>query len=264
MTSRWDIERALRSSGLPPIARHLALELLTYAEARTAVIPLDYSPSLSDLASDTGLCRSSIRNALNRLEQAGWLMRDRDIFRSRTNHRRTGYALQLPRPPDGLGLGHQMPQARTADALARAPDALGLGHQMAQARARDDQRLGHQMPYASKPFKPSKPEAKPERARSAARAPDALAQTPGNVPELLREATSEQLRDVDRKKMPALLRQEITRRLPDVDQREIDGLAEYVKQHAKGSPVAYLRSIPNEDLRALAAEPPDDGTLRWT
>jgi DNA-binding transcriptional MocR family regulator len=105
---RWTVERGLRDSGLAPSARLVALSLLTRAEAGTAEIPSEFAPSLSMLASDTGLSKSGVKNALSELESGGWLTRDRNFVRSWAEGLPTGYKLHLPSRPL-TGLGHSVP-----------------------------------------------------------------------------------------------------------------------------------------------------------
>ncbi|HEV8275469.1 MAG TPA: helix-turn-helix domain-containing protein [Streptosporangiaceae bacterium] len=121
---RWTVERGLRDSGLAPSARLVALSLLTRAEAGTAKIPLEFAPSLSMLASDTGLSRTGVRNALNKLESEGWLTRNRNLARSWAERLPTGYKLHLPSRALS-GLGHSVPYSSRANsrALSRALSA---------------------------------------------------------------------------------------------------------------------------------------------
>jgi IclR helix-turn-helix domain len=114
---RWTVERGLRDSGLAPSARLVALSLLTRADASTAEIPREFSPSLAHLARDTGLSGASVKRALNTLEAGGWLTRFRDLHRAQTENLPTGYRLHLParptvsqapRPTVSQGLGPNM------------------------------------------------------------------------------------------------------------------------------------------------------------
>ncbi len=124
MTTRWDVERALRDSGLPAAARHVALELLTRAKAGTAGVPAEHSPSLTRLARDTGMSRRAVMDGLNVLESRGWVSRLRDLERARKEHRPTGYRLHVPASARAA-LGQDVPQpARAGRALARAGAAL--------------------------------------------------------------------------------------------------------------------------------------------
>lgn len=99
MTTRWDVERAVLADGdMPPLGRLLMLILATSADQQTAVIPAKFTPSLTGLVRASGLARSTICIYLNRLETAGWLVRQRPTPQeARTKHARTRYALKVPK-----------------------------------------------------------------------------------------------------------------------------------------------------------------------
>lgn len=91
------------------------LDLLTYTDTRTAIVPLRHTPSLTILCGDTGLDRATVQRHLNRLERLGWVRRCRPpVAEARRSHARTGYHCQLP------GLGAE-------DTLPRCAVHLGLG-----------------------------------------------------------------------------------------------------------------------------------------
>lgn len=95
--SKWDVARALKQSDLPAPARLVLWDLLDSADADTAVIPEEFTPSLTDLARTTGLGRSTVKRELNRLERGGWVRRARpDPVKARTEFARTGYRLAVP------------------------------------------------------------------------------------------------------------------------------------------------------------------------
>lgn len=117
-TSKWIIERAvfrddrgdpdrawmLDLKPLVPNDRLVMCALLSRAAAETAVIDADHTPSLSDLAELTGLDRSTVRRALNRLEAACWVVRNRpDPADARSKGARTWYRLGAP-GRDGMPL----------------------------------------------------------------------------------------------------------------------------------------------------------------
>lgn len=79
-------------------------DLIDSADADTAAIPEQFTPSLNDLARTTGLSNSTVKRELNRLEKDGWVIRDRpDPMKARTEFARTGYRLTVPpRPTVGL------------------------------------------------------------------------------------------------------------------------------------------------------------------
>lgn len=122
MPDRWTVERALKGSELSPSSRLILLILLTSADAKTAIVPLAHTPSLTVLARDTGLNRVTVQRHLRALERAGWLRRCRPpIAEARARHARTGYHCQLP------GLDAPGTQARCVAHLGLdAPHIPGL------------------------------------------------------------------------------------------------------------------------------------------
>lgn len=109
MPDRWAIERAVKhkESGLSSSSRLIMLALLTVADTRTAIVPPDYTPSLTVICDWTALDRATVQRHLNRLERDGWLRRCRPpVADARRLHARTGYHCQLP------GLGAESTQPR--------------------------------------------------------------------------------------------------------------------------------------------------------
>jgi hypothetical protein len=150
MPSRFEYERAVRSSSLPPLSRLLALTVATWADVRTGAIPDRLTPSLTTLESATGMARASIRKHLDTLEEGGWLKRDRpSLAAARSEKARTKYAIKIPHGatvPDsgGIELGQDIATARAGDAL----DTQGLGQELPQPRAGDALELGQELPPA--------------------------------------------------------------------------------------------------------------------
>lgn len=147
MPSRFEYERAVRSSDLPSLSRLLALTLATWADVRTGRIPPRLTPSLTTLEGATGMARASVRTHLNKLEAAGWVVRERPtIAAARSERARTHYKIRVPKgfavpDMDGNGLGQEMPQPRAGDAL----DEPRVGQQAPQPRAGDALELGQEM-----------------------------------------------------------------------------------------------------------------------
>lgn len=121
MTTRWDVERALRGSDLPAAARHVALALLSRTEAGTAGVPAEHSPSLARLARDTGYSRREVAYCLSALESRGWVTRLRDLERAHAEKRPTRYRLHVPASARGALVQevHQSTSARGAPALVQ-------------------------------------------------------------------------------------------------------------------------------------------------
>lgn len=98
MSTRWQVESAVLYSQLEPAARLVMFALLTKVDNDTAVVPAEFSPSLSTLAAMTGLGRSTVAAWLNKLEAGGWLTRTRPPKKSKDE--RTQYALHAVSSPD--------------------------------------------------------------------------------------------------------------------------------------------------------------------
>lgn len=129
MTTRWDIEHALRDSGLPAAARLVLHELLSRTDDGGTAIPARFMPSLTDLAHDTGYGRRTVMRALDALESGGWLSRRRDLEAARKDGKPTSYRPKLP-PSARAAL-----EARATVTLdPRATVTLGLGPEGHQAR----------------------------------------------------------------------------------------------------------------------------------
>lgn len=120
-TTRWDVEHALRGSGLPAAARHVALALLTRTKGGTAEVPAEHSPSLAGLARDTGMSRREVAYCLNVLESRGWVTRRRDLKRAWKEKQPTGYRLHVPASAKAALVQdvHQSASARRAPALVQ-------------------------------------------------------------------------------------------------------------------------------------------------
>lgn len=150
MPSRFEYERAVRASGLPPMSRLMALTLATWADLKTGVIPPRLMPSLSKLEESTGMARGSVRTHLDRLETDGWLIRKRPtVAAARSEKARTQYKLRVPKgvavsDSDEIELGQEMTPAGAGD----APDAQKLGQELPQARAGAAPELGQELTTA--------------------------------------------------------------------------------------------------------------------
>lgn len=127
MATKWEINRAVRASNLPAPSRLIMLTLSDIAEAANAEIPERRTPSLTVLARETGLGRSTIATHLTLLEQGGWIARERpDIVAARTRGERTCYRLAIP---EGVELV-QEPDYSTTDLVQerdQASPGAGLG-----------------------------------------------------------------------------------------------------------------------------------------
>jgi hypothetical protein len=147
MPSRFEYERAVRSSDLPSLSRLLALTVATWADVRTGIIPERLQPSLTTLEEATGMVRASVRTHLNKLEDGGWLVRKRPaVAAARKEKARTKYTIRIPKgaavpDSDGIELGQEMSNSGAGDALT----GERLGQEMPQPRAGDAPELGQEM-----------------------------------------------------------------------------------------------------------------------
>lgn len=107
MPGRFEYERAIRRSSLPPLSRLLALVIATWADLNTGVIPERYQPSQSVLMQATGLSKSAFLSHRTNLVQSGWLtFESPGQERARREHAQNVYAIHLPaRSPDDLAKG---------------------------------------------------------------------------------------------------------------------------------------------------------------
>jgi DNA-binding Lrp family transcriptional regulator len=94
--SKWDIDTAIQASHMAPNARLIMFVFISAADPETAAIPERFTPSLEDIASRTGLSKSTVAEWLTVLEDSGWIKRDRpSIAESLGSGRRTCYVLAI-------------------------------------------------------------------------------------------------------------------------------------------------------------------------
>lgn len=136
MPGRFEFERAIRRSDLPPLARLLALTLATWADMKTGEIPDRYQPAQSVLMQATGMSKSAFLSHRRTLVRDGWVSYDSpDPVKAREEHAQCSYRLHIPaRSGDDLAKGDIADTgsggARSpGDLGARSPGDLGLGRQ---------------------------------------------------------------------------------------------------------------------------------------
>lgn len=138
MTTRWEVERAVFASDLTPTERLTALTLLAMTDADSAVIPAEHTPSLTRIQAMTGQGATTVKRALNALEESGWVVRKRpDVAKARADKERTRYALKVPvtRSTQGLEARSTQGLARSTQGLVtRSTEGLGLGPQRATSQ----------------------------------------------------------------------------------------------------------------------------------
>lgn len=116
MPTKWEINVAVRTSGLPAPSRLIILILSDLADANTGVIPDDRTPSLRELAEWTGLGKGPIATHLNLLEERGWVIRVvPPIDLARREHARTKYSLAVGNAVDSADRRARGRHARPAE-----------------------------------------------------------------------------------------------------------------------------------------------------
>jgi hypothetical protein len=161
MPSRFEFEREIRRSGLPPLARFIALTIATWADAETGAISRKNQPAQSVLLEATGMSKSAFLTHRKTLLDGGWLRCvSPDKIKAQKEHAQNVYSIHLPdgwaRSGDDLAfpgqVGHDPIEARSGDDLAqsnqngtspdeaRSPADLALGRQATQPKT-DDVRI---------------------------------------------------------------------------------------------------------------------------
>lgn len=115
---KWRVNRAVRQSTLPPPSRLIMLVLAERADSKTAVIPDEHTPSLVELAAETGLGEATVKRHLVALESAGWVKRERPTPEQMARHIPSAYTLAV-----GFGGSERAPE--TANSGAQSEPAGG-------------------------------------------------------------------------------------------------------------------------------------------
>jgi hypothetical protein len=110
---KWQVNKAVRASNLPSAARLVMLVLSDMAEVKGGYIPAKHSPSLADLAHQTGLGESTVKAQLTVLEELGWVRRTRPSGAERARHQQTYYQLAVGLPGEERPALKRKPRARS-------------------------------------------------------------------------------------------------------------------------------------------------------
>jgi len=117
---------AIRESGLPPPARHIAHALASVADNQSGRVRV----SLTWLQNATGLSRSSVAKYLNVLESGGWLLRNRaETWAAIKQHEMTEYTTVIPDGyPTKGSPSHGLPSASHGLGVVRESDKASPSH----------------------------------------------------------------------------------------------------------------------------------------
>jgi hypothetical protein len=98
---KWDVTAALKKSKLPATARHVMLWLIDAAEKETCRIPVEFTPSLTELSGWSGITRSTVAEHLTYLERLGWVKRFRPtVAAARSEKAKTQYKVLIGVDPE--------------------------------------------------------------------------------------------------------------------------------------------------------------------
>lgn len=144
MPSRFEFERAIRRSELPPLSRLLALTIATWADAETGVIARRNQPAQSVLLEATGLSKSAFLTHRKNLTEGGWLRCDSpDPIKAQKEHAQNVYFILVPDGKAGssgdLAKADKRPGKRREP---RSPDDLALGRHATQPNGTEPAKSG--------------------------------------------------------------------------------------------------------------------------
>lgn len=113
---KWRVNNAVTRSTLPPPSRLVMFVLANRADSKTAVIPDSRTPSLADLARETGLSEATVKRHLGALESFGWVKVQRPTAEQMARHIPNRYALAV-----GSGGSERAPELDEAGAQSELP-----------------------------------------------------------------------------------------------------------------------------------------------
>lgn len=134
MPSRFEYERAIKRSGLPPLARFIALVIATWADAETGVIARKHQPAQSVLLEATGMSKSAFLAHRKTLLDEGWLKcKSPTRSAAQKKHAQNVYSIQIP--PGKAGSGDDLAKTDKRPGKRREPRSggdLDLGREATQ------------------------------------------------------------------------------------------------------------------------------------
>lgn len=144
MPSRFEFERAIRRSGLPPLARLLALTIATWADAETGAIAKRNQPAQSVLLEATGMSKSSFLTYRKTLLDDGWLAcKSPDRIKAQKEHAQNVYSILIPAGKAGSSDDlAQTDKRRGKRREPRSGDDLGLGRQTTEPNGAEPAKSG--------------------------------------------------------------------------------------------------------------------------
>lgn len=144
MPSRFEFERAIRRSGLPPLARLLALTMATWADVETGRIASRNQPAQSVLLEATGLSKSAFLSHRKTLLEEGWLQcLSPERIKAQKEHAQNVYSIHIPDGKAGsAGDLAKTDKPRGKRREPRSGDDLDLGRQATQPNGAEGAKSG--------------------------------------------------------------------------------------------------------------------------
>jgi hypothetical protein len=144
MPSRFEFERAIRRSDLPPLARLIALTIATWADAETGSISRKNQPAQSVLLEATGMSKSSFLTHRKTLLEQGWLeCESPDRIKAQKEHAQNVYSILIP--VGKAGSGDDLANSGKRPGKRREPrsgDDLALGREATQPKGTEPAKSG--------------------------------------------------------------------------------------------------------------------------
>jgi hypothetical protein len=127
---KWRVTSAVTRSTLPPPSRLLVFVLANRADSKTGVIPDRHTPSLAELALESGLSEATVKRHLASLEAAGWVRVQRPTAEQMARHVPNRYALavgfggsECAPEPDESGAQSELPAGAQSEPANENPGA---------------------------------------------------------------------------------------------------------------------------------------------
>lgn len=121
MPSRFEFERAIKRSDLPPLARLIAFVIASWADADTGSIAHKNQPAQSVLLEATGMSKGSFLTHRKTLLDAGWVKCDSpERVKAQKEHAQNVYSIHIPDGKAGSGADLAIPRKSGKSDKARS------------------------------------------------------------------------------------------------------------------------------------------------
>jgi len=144
MPSRFEFERAIKRSGMPPLARLIALTIATWADSETGAIARRNQPAQSVLMEATGMSKSAFLAHRKTLLDEGWIQCVSPApIKAQKEHAQNVYSIHIP--DSKAGSGDDLAKTDKRPGKRREPrsgDDLALGRETTQPKGAEGTKSG--------------------------------------------------------------------------------------------------------------------------